>query len=600
MTDVAGPEPTLLTTTGEAIVPLINGCARVIGPKDSLRFRKAIDYFGPAIATSWRNWCRTWRPEEFRRALERLGTLSEVEARREATAALARFATSSPPDQAAAVDYLAAIPATVARYVPRQGVEKAAMPWPLERETAFLGFLPIHVPPYSPGSILVNTSYRLESILGGGESGIVYRVVNTSEPAQKRVVKVCLDNALVGSLAQEREHLNRLLTLGLARWSPGIARLFGYNLDTQIPYLVYEHCPGVDLSAEVRRVRQKTGAGISAERALDLITHVAGALAFAHGRGMVYGDLKPSNVILATGGGLSGKPGSSVSAQTSITTHQTGTHQVKLTDFATSLVGAGLATQTCPISSRESNSLGSAATHVRLVHGSNTSMYMCGELRRGDQPRPHHDLYSLGVLWYQMLMGDLTREMHPGWAEELASENGTPKKHIEVLQRCVAYHKKRPASAADLLPILHSLAQVEGMRPAVTFVSERLRKLDERVARTRGMPSSRPVGENPAASGEPIPVETEDLPKPGDSEETLWGLETRILGPGFVPQPGATAEQINRDAELARLKRLLSNQLANRAFEEARETVEVLIHLHPDDPEVRQANALLAQLPQQR
>jgi len=103
--------------------------------------------------------------------------------------------------------------------------------------------LPIHVPPFSVGSSLVNTPYRLTQFLGGSELGSVYRIANTSDARQQRIVKFCLDNAQVGALAQEREHLNRLLTLGLARWSAGLARLYSYNLDTPIPYLVYEFCP---------------------------------------------------------------------------------------------------------------------------------------------------------------------------------------------------------------------------------------------------------------------------------------------------------------------------------------------------------------------
>jgi serine/threonine protein kinase len=597
MTDGTNPETTLLTSTGEAIVPLINGCARVVGKKDFLRFKKAIDYFGPPIAACWRELLRTSSPEAFRGELVRLGGLSEGEARREATATLARFATASPPDQEAAIDYLAAIPASVARFVPRYQHLGSGLPWPLDREPAFLGFLPIHVPPFSAGILLEKTPYRLESVLGSGETGVVYRVANTSEPSQKRVVKFCLDNALVGSLAHEREHLNRLLTFGLARWSSGIARLFGYNLDTQIPYLVYGHCPGVDLSTEVRRVRQETGAGFKADLALALVTQVAGALAFSHSRGMVYGDLKPANVIIQKSeirnSKSDGKAGEGVSD-----------FQAKLTDFATSLLTSGLAAGTCPTSSRESAPLVSAATHVRLLHGANSSMYMCEELRRGDQPHPHHDIYSLGVLWFQVLVGDVTREMHPGWAEELVSEFRTPKKHVEVLQRCVGYHKKRPANAVELLPILQSLAQVEGLRPAVTFVSERLRKLDERFAKARGLPTppdslpegaSEPGRESPMPSPEDVPTEVEALPKTDESAETLWGQETRILGPGFIPQRGASSDQINRDAELGRLKQLLASQLANQAFEGARETLEVLIQLHPYDPEVQHAQALLAQ-----
>jgi len=247
-------------------------------------------------------------------------------------------------------------------------------------------------------------------------------------------------------------------------------------------------------------------------------------------------------------------------------------------------------------------------------------MYMCSEQRRGDQPEPHHDIYSLGVLWYQMLVGEVTREMHPGWAEELISECQTPKKHVEVMQRCLGYYKRRPADAAELLRLLQSLTQAEDpMREAqprlVSLVSERLRKLDERFARTGGVSSSpaatseglRPqaVGKSgattarPATTAGPNRATTEVLPKNAETidPETLWAQETRIMSAGVVPTTGASPAQISREAELTRLKRLLSDQLRQRAYQQARETVEVLLHLDASDQTVIQARAFLAQHP---
>ena len=84
MTNPASP-PTLLKLASEAIVPLINGCAKSVGPRERLRFQRAIDYFGPAIAASWREWARRsegcyllrsnvidWTPEELWRAYVQL------------------------------------------------------------------------------------------------------------------------------------------------------------------------------------------------------------------------------------------------------------------------------------------------------------------------------------------------------------------------------------------------------------------------------------------------------------------------------------------------------------------------------------------------
>ena len=58
------------------------------------------------------------------------------------------------------------------------------------------------------------------------------------------------------------------------------------------------------------------------------------------------------------------------------------------------------------------------------------------------------------MLWYQLLIGDFTRELHAGWADELAEEFDVPQKQIDILQQCVGYLKKRPASAREVLAML--------------------------------------------------------------------------------------------------------------------------------------------------
>src|SRR5262249_49209695 len=79
------------------------------------------------------------------------------------------------------------------------------------------------------------------------------------------------------------------------------------------------------------------------------------------------------------------------------------------------------------------------------------------EQREGQDPDPRHDLYSLGVLWYQLLVGDVTREMGHGWAEELAEERGVPAAQVEMIKQCVGLFKRRPENAGKLLEMLRGL-----------------------------------------------------------------------------------------------------------------------------------------------
>ena len=54
-------------------------------------------------------------------------------------------------------------------------------------------------------------------------------------------------------------------------------------------------------------------------------------------------------------------------------------------------------------------------------------------------------------MWYQLLVGDVTREMHPGWVDEL-EEAGAPREQVELIRRCVG--ARRPKDAGELLPLL--------------------------------------------------------------------------------------------------------------------------------------------------
>src|SRR4051794_5375949 len=79
----------------------------------------------------------------------------------------------------------------------------------------------------------------------------------------------------------------------------------------------------------------------------------------------------------------------------------------------------------------------SLADQASLFRGAGTPLYMSPEQRRGAAPDPRHDLYALGVVWYQLLVGDVTRELHPGWAKELAVRYAVPPEHVAVIERCV-------------------------------------------------------------------------------------------------------------------------------------------------------------------
>jgi hypothetical protein len=65
-------------------------------------------------------------------------------------------------------------------------------------------------------------------------------------------------------------------------------------------------------------------------------------------------------------------------------------------------------------------------------------------------------------MWYQLLVGDVTREMAHGWARELEVKFALPREQIALIERCVGWIEERPRDAGDLLGSLRSLPERQG------------------------------------------------------------------------------------------------------------------------------------------
>lgn len=433
------PALDLLELAVKGVVTVLPGAANSLyagHSRGTVPLGHAINLFGPPILDVWREALTQKSPQTQLQAISRLRSLSGSDSRQQVLDALQRHGSpGTGEDRELALEYLSAIPVAVRR-CPLPQLDHGLpniLPSLLMSgaEQALVGLLPTDVPPLPIGSHVAGTSYRLEELLGMGGFGAVYKARNRFEQNQPpRAIKFCLDPAMVPTLNRERVILDRLMAVDGSSWSNRIVRLYGYALDVTPPFLVYEFVPGGDLTSHIAAQQRTTGRGFEPQRVLHLIRQLVEALAFAHSQGLVHRDLKPANVLVSG-------------------------DSVKLTDFG---IGGVVATHTlCTLSAGSAGfNLHTAADQARLFRGSGTPLYMCAEQRRGDQPDPRHDLYSLGVLWYQLLIGDVSRELHPGWPDELREEFETPETHIESIQRCVGYFKKRPIDAQDLLSQLET------------------------------------------------------------------------------------------------------------------------------------------------
>ncbi len=452
---IASPDPrrgVLLALAVEGVIPVLGGCAGALagGPEGGLAgvavgqvVERAINLFGARIVERWQLWLKGQSPEVRQAALAELADLSPQEARREAAAALDRFAPdASPADKDVALEYLSIIPRSLDRALLKDSAAgSVSLPATVsfDQPQALLQLLPTSVPPYPAPSELPGTPYRLEEVLGSGGFGTVYRATASSLQHLPFAVKFCLDPTLIAGLHQERSNLERLMKAGGENWSPRIVRLYGYDLNHATPYLVYEYVPGGDLIHYLARRQRQLGRPLNAGEVLALMTQVCEALAFAHGHGLVHRDLKPANVL--------------VDGDT-----------LKLADFGLGAVTAARALQVSRIGATTVPFL-APAEQASLFRGAGTPLYMAPEQRRGAPPDPRHDLYSLGVMWYQLLAGDVSRELHPGWAKELAVKFRVPREHLGLIERCVGWLDERPRDAAELLPLLRQAAEAPAVIP---------------------------------------------------------------------------------------------------------------------------------------
>ncbi len=541
----------LLYLAAEGVIPVLGGCAGALagGPVAGIAgvavghaVEKAINLFGKGIVERWQAWFAR-HPAEAQAAVAEMAALPPAEIRKEAKSIFLDLA----PDAAAAdldlaLDFLSAIPRAVDRALvpaPTGGGRSLPPSVALDDPRSLLQLLPEDVPPYPSSADLPGTPYRLVELLGSGGFGTVYRAVSATLQHLPLAIKFCLDRALLPALNQERSNLERLMRAG-GRGSAHVVRLYGYDLDHPTPYLVYEYVDGGDLTRLVAARRAAADGPPHPAEVLGWIVQIAEGLAFAHRTGLVHRDLKPANVLVSAG---------SQDTPDGTSSPGTGKVELRLADFGLGGVSAARAVARSRIGASTIDYL-SLAEQASLFRGAGTPLYMSPEQRRGAAPDPRHDLYALGVMWFQLLTGDVSRELHHGWAKELTLRFRVPADHIALIDRCVGWFDERPKDAGALLPLLLDAA---GRSPTpvpppetagIAYINAFLR-----MGQDEATPVSSPetVGVTPFT-----PASASVLPGPNASAET--GLNATQVTP--VPQPGSGVGEGRRRGVLASLSRL--------------------------------------------
>jgi eukaryotic-like serine/threonine-protein kinase len=204
---------------------------------------------------------------------------------------------------------------------------------------------------------LLNNRYQLEKSIGTGGMAVVYRA---RDIMLERNVAIKILREDFSSDPSFRERFRQEAKAAANLYHPNIVTIHDFGLDDGRLFIVMENVPGTDLKSIIQsRGRFKV------EEAISLIVQACGGIGYAHRAGLVHCDVKPHNMLV------------------------TPDMRLKVADF-------GIARALASIQPDEK---------ANVVWGS--PQYFSPEQAGGSAPSPASDVYSLGVVMYELLTGRL-------------------------------------------------------------------------------------------------------------------------------------------------------------------------------------------------
>ena len=243
-----------------------------------------------------------------------------------------------------------------------------------------------------------------------------------------RVYKFSTDGEHLASLKREAT-LYRVLRDALGE-RDDIVRILDWNFEQPPFYLECEYGGSnlADWAGESPGL-----AALPLEQRLDLFLKIADAVAAAHGVGVLHKDLKPANVLIVRNGKR---------------------WQLRLADF-----GSGRLLDPERLEQLGITAMGLTMTQALAGDSSGTMLYLAPELLSGHAPTVQSDVYALGLMLYQLSVGDLRKPLAPGWEQNIddellrediaAATDGDPARRLSSVGELAERLRNRDARRAE-------------------------------------------------------------------------------------------------------------------------------------------------------
>jgi formylglycine-generating enzyme len=356
-------------------------------------------------------------------------------------------------------------------------------------------------PRFRPGDRpIVGADWVLQRLLGKGGFGEVWKANNPQLPSQPPVaLKFCLElEARAKDLL--RHEADMVLRAQRQIHSEGIVALIHAYLNNDPPCLEYPYIHGGTLVRLLDECRQSAGSFSPAqvERIIHRIARIVGPAHRATPR-LIHRDLKPSNVLVER------RPDGKI--------------VLRVTDFG---IGA-IAAQPVLDASRSSSS--HEANPWSVLSGSYSPHYASPQQMRGEEPDPRDDVFALGVIWHQLLTGDLASPAPTGrrWVDGLRSR-GMSDAALELMSSCFEIDRAhRPADATLLAEHIETLArtasagEAQGAAALSLFErapsppAERAESLQVETKQARHAPHDESARPRPSPAPPQLPVRSKNL-----------------------------------------------------------------------------------------